>query len=134
MFFNIFYLLRLRDLIWFAAYAQLLCWFWCCLRLWKRMNMRINIPDISFSEVLILVLTSEKPSMHYFFKVVHYMLSMKGFLCFFHPIFRFLFLVTFDNECAFHVLFDAWRSVEIVVELGKFVMFLIFSWKKSDRK
>ena len=36
--------------------------------------------------------------------------------------------------CAFHVLFYAWRSVEIVVELGIFVMFLIFSWKKIRSK
>ena len=36
--------------------------------------------------------------------------------------------------CAIHVIFDAWRSVEIVVELGIFVMFLIFSWKKIRSK
>ena len=38
------------------------------------------------------------------------------------------------HYCAFHVIFDAWRSVEIVVELGIFVMFLIFSWKKIRSK
>ena len=44
------------------------------------------------------------------------------------------FCSTFSVQCAFHVIFDTWQSVEIVVELGIFVMFLIFSWKKIRSK
>ena len=43
-------------------------------------------------------------------------------------------LSCFFDICAIHVIFNTWRSVEIVVELGIFVMFLIFSWKKIRSK